>query len=711
MKAADLFSIASTGLNASNHLLNTTGHNIANVNTEGYVRERTSFGTQQIGGVGRGMTERVINVFAQNQLRRDTTALGEHQLYSQRTKVIDDIFAGEANSIAKSMSRFFSSIQSANDDPTSMVARQLVLGEAKSMISQVGTMAGFLEDKQKEINLEMETLVNQSNNLIKSIGQLNRAIRVAKGNNPNEEPGALLNQRDKAIKELASIMSIEVRSSSNANSEGSLMVNLTSGESLVLEDGSFNVFQLNGEPDLNYKSLQLRSTGKPTVLNVQGDKLSGKLGGLFRYREEILEPSQRELGQIVASLASAMNEQNRKGMDFDLQLGSDIFNLPAFSGLNYPDNANPALGMRGRFTPDAANKMTSADYQITIDTVNAGAPPTLDITVALLNPNGSPVNDVNGNPITQSFTGIEAASGTFSEIMGGLEVEFNAGAGYSAGDQFLLQPSKNIANQIEVIMTRPEDLALASPLRLNALTSNIGNAKVVGSSVTNTHVDNTAPYDPNTSAFNGAGGVHAPGAAPGGGVGAPTEIRFTAANEYEVLDSAGTVITTVSGVTDLNNLLKQASTTPGWPAAWSALDDYPGYDFSLQGLPKAGDRFAIEYNAQGVNDNRNGLQLATLQNKDVVLQNNNGSGDRVSFHEAYAIVVGDIGEKTAAADIALKSAKALEKQSSNWFQSVSGVNLDEEAANLVKFQQSYSAAARILTTAQDLFNTILSSTR
>ena len=78
IRTADLFGIATSGVNASNQLLNTTGHNIANVNTEGYVRERTYFGTQLSGGVGQATTERIVNTFAQNQMRRDETAYGEY---------------------------------------------------------------------------------------------------------------------------------------------------------------------------------------------------------------------------------------------------------------------------------------------------------------------------------------------------------------------------------------------------------------------------------------------------------------------------------------------------------------------------------------------------------------------------------------------------------------------------------------------------------
>ncbi|MDP5039907.1 MAG: flagellar biosynthesis protein FlgK, partial [Paraglaciecola sp.] len=184
-----------------------------------------------------------------------------------------------------------------------------------------------------------------------------------------------------------------------------------------------------------------------------------------------------------------------------------------------------------------------------------------------------------------------------------------------------------------------------------------------------------------------------------------------ATNEYQVLDSGGNLITTVSGTTDFNNMLAQAAasgTGPAWPAAFSALDDYPGYDLSLQGVPKPGDSFSIAYNTDGINDNRNGLAMSGLQQADTMQLNSNGSNSLVSFHEAYANIVSDIGQKAASADISLQAAKALKAQSKDWFESVSGVSLDEEAANLVRFQQSYSAAAKLLGTAQDMFNTILS---
>ncbi|MFA3790642.1 flagellar hook-associated protein FlgK [Aliiglaciecola sp. SL4] len=697
IRAADLYTIATSGVRASNQLLATTSNNIANVNSEGYVREQTSFESQLVGGVGRGTTERVLDTFAQNQLRRDTTQASEFETYFQRSSVLDDIFASEANSVSSSMSRFFSSLQTATDEPTNMAARQLVLGEANALVGQVSTLSQFMDNKEKELNLELESSIDTANQLIETIADLNKNIRIAEGNNLFDEPGVLKNQRDNAILQLAEIMSIETRD--NGNGDGSVMVNLTSGESLVLEDGSFNLFQLSGDPDPDYRNLYLASTGKPTTLKLPEQNLGGQLGGLFRYRDEILAEGQRELGQISMALTSAINQQNRLGMDYDEQLGGNIFSNPEFQGLNYSANSDLSLTMNARMTEDGASKITAADYLVEITGTTPGSPDTVDISVTLVNPDGSYVTDIDGNTLSQTYTGIEAQAGTFTEVLGGLEIEIPNGDSYAVGDRYLFQPTKSTAQSIEVIMTRPEDIALASPFRVESNLDNLGDAKLTASSVTNTFVDSTLT-DPMASAFDGSGGFVA---------GSPASLVFNSESEFEIFDEAGVSLVVVSGVTDYNNIMEQAASDGGWP--FPGLADFPGYDFSLQGSPVAGDQFTIAYNTDGVDDNRNGLKLAGLQDMDIMQQNNNGGGNLITFHESYANIVSDIGAKTASANISMQAAQAMQTQSSDWFQSVSGVNLDEEAANLIRFQQTYAAAARILTTASELFDTIYSATR
>lgn len=679
----DLFNVASSGLMAQNQLLNSTGNNIANVNTEGYVRTRTSHVEQELGGVGRSSTSRVIDIFAQEQHRRDVTQLGFYETYTAKVQQVDNIFANEANSIASSMSRFFSSLQTATDEPTNIAARQLVLGQAESMVGQMATMDNFLSDKQEEVNEQLLSTMNRANELIGNISELNNQIRITQHSNQFDEPTTLLNQLDQSILELSELVSINTRS----NGDGTTLVNLDTGQSLVLEDGTFNLFELAGDPDINRQDLTLTTPDGDVNMPITGSIVGGEIGALFAFRDDILEPSRRELGQIALSLTDAMNQQNRFGMDLDSQLGGNIFSLPEFQSLNYADNSAANLLVNARVEEGEFSNLTSADYQITIDAVNAG--PTLDITVALLNPDGSAVTDTSGTPVTQTLTGVTAGAGTFSSINGGLELEFPDGGAYAVGDQFLIQPTKGAAANIEVEMTRPEDLALAIPLRVEADINNRGDTSFTNITVTDPTADPVGPL------------LTAAGATP-----LRAEIVFTSANSYDVVDATGTTVVSVAGAPNLDNLIAQASAVAGWP-----FGTVP-YDFSIEGTPEAGDTFQINYNTNGTDDNRNGLLMADLQNADTMVSDDgSGSSNLISFHEAYSTLVGTVGEKSASADISLKAAEAIERQSKELFQSTAGVNLDEEASNLIRFQQAYSASARVLTTAQSLFETILGAVR
>ena len=695
MSSVDLFSLATSGVNASGKLLQTTSNNIANVNTPGYVRERTELNNSQVFGVEIGNTERIINVFAQNQLRRDITSVGELEAFSSKTTAIDNLLAGDANSISKGMSEYFSALQTAADDPTNLASREQVLGKSESLFQRMRTLSDYMIEKEEELNLEFTSLINRANTLIGNIGDLNRNIVIANGNSTADQPSALLNERDKAVDELSSIMGINVKESQTQN--GAVTINLTSGESLVLENGAFNLFEVNTDADLSLKQLTLETnfgsqTKGDASLRIQESDLGGALGGLFGYRNEVLGPTMRDVGQLSIAFADAMNEQNKLGMDLDGQLGSNIFDIPSFRGLAYSDT-NGDYVVTAQVTEGMGAELTDADYKIEVTAVSAGAPSELEIT--FLNADGTPKKDGSGNDIV--FSNFPVSSG-FNELPGGIEVDFAGTSSYTVGNEFLIQPTKTIASKIDFSTMRPEDLAFATPVRGQADSTNLGDASVVNVGVSNTTVG--AGID--RSAFDGAGGIDA---------GAPAQIVFTAPDTFDVVDGTGAVMASVTGTTDLNNLIEQAKNSGTWPAGLSGLTDYPGYDISLDGVPRAGDSFSLAYNTDGFNDNSNALNLAALQNENLVQVSSEATNTPRTFQDAYASMVGRIGEDAAMAKVSLASAEAMQVQSENWFQSVSGVSLDEEAANLIRYQQSYAAAARILTTAQELFNTILQSAR
>jgi len=680
MSSVDLFTLATGGVNASSKLLQTTSKNIANVNTDGYVRERTELLDSANYGVKVGSTERLLNIFAQNQLRRDITSVAELERFSEHTSFMDNLLASEANSISSGLSELFSSIQTAADDPTNLASREQVLSKSESLYQRMRTLSDYMLEKEEELNLEFNTLANRANSLISNIGELNEDIVTAFGNDRKNEPTSLINERDRAINELSEIIAINV-SDFNGQS-GGVKINLLSGESLVLENGDFNLVQFSSSADAAFKEIELNTqfnsnAKQDTSISVSEADLGGALGGLFKYRNEVLGPTMRDVGQLSVAFADAMNTQNKLGMDLDGQIGGNIFDIPSFSGLAYEDT-NGDYVVTAQISEGKGAELTDADYKIEVTAVSAGVPSEIEIT--FLNPDGTPKKDGSGSNII--FSNYAVTPG-FNELPGGIEIDFSGSDPYTVGNEFLIQPTKDVASKISLATNRPEDLAFANPVRAGADSANLGSANVVDVTVSNTEVG--------TSAFDGAGGLLNS---------APTQISFTAADTYEVLDGSGTVLATVTGTTNLSNLISQAGISPD-----------PGFDLSLDGVPKAGDSFSIGYNTDGFNDNSNALNLAAIQNENRVQVSSEATNRPRTFQDAYASMVGRIGEDASMARVSLASAEAMKVQSQNWFESVSGVSLDEEAANLIKYQQSYAAAARILSTAQELFNTILQSAR
>jgi flagellar hook-associated protein 1 FlgK len=132
---------------------------------------------------------------------------------------------------------------------------------------------------------------------------------------------------------------------------------------------------------------------------------------------------------------------------------------------------------------------------------------------------------------------------------------------------------------------------------------------------------------------------------------------------------------------------------------------YLGFQFELKGQAKAGDSFTISYNAGGVSDNRNALALAALEGAGTV------AGGVVSYGEAYSQIIEEIGTVTNRARLDTESAKALLQQSENNRESISGVNLDEEAGRLIQYQSAYNASAQVVSVARQLFDTLLAAFR
>ncbi|NII09205.1 flagellar hook-associated protein FlgK [Oleiagrimonas sp. C23AA] len=225
------------------------------------------------------------------------------------------------------------------------------------------------------------------------------------------------------------------------------------------------------------------------------------------------------------------------------------------------------------------------------------------------------------------------------------------------GDSFEVRPTRDAATSLSVVLSNPRGIAAASAVATNAGTSNTGGAQVTSTTVTDAS---------NPNLLNAA------------------TVTFGAGSNYTITDAGGATIST-------------GTYTPGQPIQAN------GWSLSLSGTPANGDTFNVGSNANGLNDNSNALSMASLSSGGVL------DGGKTSVIDSFANLTARIGTIGSQAQANLSTQTSLNTQAVSAQQSASGVNLDEEAASLVKYQQSYQASAQVINAAQTLFNSLLNA--
>ncbi|MDO6763937.1 flagellar hook-associated protein FlgK [Agarivorans sp. 1_MG-2023] len=657
MAMNDLLTIGSSGVAAHQRLLMTTGNNIANVNTPGYSLQRTFYTADTLGGVREGYTERVLNGFAQAQMFRDTSTLANRDAYLESVSNIDAILSDDSLSLSSKFDDTFTQLHATTDNPTALSTRELSLSQFNALTDRYRTLNEQYSVQEKNLSQDIVEKADEANALIRNIAEINKEI-VAAGGSPLDGNTAILgDKRDQAIKELAELIDINTI----VQDDGSTLVFMRSGQALVLQDDHTKLAIVDGDPDSTQKEMTLSLAGSTRIIG--RDDIGATIGGLMEYRKTTLDTSRNQLGQLSIAMTDAFNTQNRLGMDLNGDIGGDIFTLPTFNGKEFSTNTTAGT-ISGSFIAGSGSEVTPYDYRVTFT-----SPTTFEM---------------------QRFDGdtpIETAiSGTIPPTnfqLDGIDWDFSSGP-FAAGDKHLIQPVRDAAAQMTVSMSQPEKLALASPIRVERELNNRGNATV--------SIDSIYDTDPATSNFTAPGGYDPNG---------PHEVRINNAGDYEIYNGVGALMATAPAASAGQQLFANAV-----PALT------PGYEINIDGDVQEGDVFTMDYNTDGFNDNYNALRLVDLQQKDLVRKSLATGGDnKMTMNDAYASVVSFVGGKTSEARVAVSAASSLLEQSTQRHNSISGVNLDEEASNLIRFQQAYAASAQVISAAQETFQTLLSSVR
>ncbi len=662
--AGDLLGIGVSALLANQRVLNTIGHNIANVNTDGYTRQRVDLATRTPtpaanGFIGNGVNaigvDRIYNQFVVDQVRRNVTAESELAAFSDLTRQIDDLLGDAEVGLSPSLQSFFNSLEELANDPASVPARQVVLSEAESLANRFEYMDSRLNDVQAQVNGQMRSAVAEINTIADAIAQLNQDIQLAEGIAGGQPANDLRDQRDLLVKELAEHTSVNVVEQEN----GAYNVFIGSGQSLVVGNQSFQLQTRTNALDPSTLDVWLGNATGGGQVNVTANLSGGAIGGLLGIQDEVLTPARNSLGRLAVSMSIAMNDQHQLGMDLNGSLGglffSDLTAQQALAGSNNDAATDYVLTS----TVTDVGRLSTSDYRIDY---NAGTYSVRRLSDdAVVATSGSPNIDLTA---TEGF----AITGVGTSI--------------SDGDSFLLRPTNSAAREFGVALDSVDQIAAASPVRVGEATTATGGALNTGTGV----IGAVEIVDASNAAFTTAPGALTP----------PLIVSFTGPSSYEIINA------------DTSAVLDTGTYDPAvgedlFPSSGSALDF--GYRARITGNPAAGDQFVIEYNSGGTGDNRNALQLSGLRDE-LIMENGTAS-----FQNSYAQFVAEVGTRSRQTDINLQAAQTLRQQAESAHQSISGVNLDEEAANLIKFQQAYQASAQVISVTSGLFQSLLFALR
>ncbi|MEW8127568.1 MAG: flagellar hook-associated protein FlgK [Candidatus Thiodiazotropha endolucinida] len=650
-----ILSIGVSGLIANRHALDTAGHNISNVNTEGYSRQRIDFNTREpflspAGFLGTGVEsseiQRQYDTFVAGQMRTSLTVSSELRAYYEGAQRLDDLVADPDAGIQPTIQNFFDSLQGLADDPTSIPARQLVLTEAESMADRFHYFNQQFDDTRTRMNGQIGFNVGEINRLAQNIADINADIKLAYGSTPND----LLDKRDQLVNELSEQVDIQVLQ----QTDGAYNVFIGRGQPLVMDTAAATLGTQPSGLDPSHLEITFNYSFGTQIIT---DQISGgTIGGLLRFRNEILDPTRDRVGLVALGIADQLNTQHQLGLDLDGLVGGALFSTSSVQVLPQPGNGSSIT-----VDYDNVSNLTGNSYELIYD----GADFILQ-------------NLVSGT--TQTL-----AAG--SNIVDGLDININA-AGAITGDTFLIQPTRSASLDIDLLINDVRRLAAGGPVQVrpavdgNGNPLNGGDARVTqpaNSSMAGLPLaggDMQLVYDDQggpTSGFE----VYYPGSVPG----------VDPFDDFIVYDNLNTA--TIAGTQV--------------PSAQFAA--YGGISFAISGVPADGDSFTISNNTNGSSDNRNALSLQNLQNQNLLL------GGTATFDATYIQMVSDVGSKTRHAELNLGAQESLLVRSQEAMAEISGVNLDEEAAKLIQFQQAYQASAQVISVAGTLFDTLIGAVR
>ena len=651
MGNSTLMALGTRALSASYAQLQTTGNNIANANTPGYSRQETTLVTAGGQYTGGGFFGRGVDV-------------------STVTRSYDRFLTGQAAVTASAAASDKTRLEQ-----LTLLENAFPLGEAGigyaagEMLNAFVDIANNPQDasaravaltRARELAARFQSAGNQVSAIqsgvtedlklaVRSVNAMTGQIaalnkQIAALNGAGHAPNDLLDQRDLLVQKISEQIGVTTVQSP----DGSVGVFVGGGQCLVLGATANQLSTITDPFDPNKLQLAMREGGKDQFVP-EGAIAGGAIAGLLSFQNNDLVDARNLLGQLAVAVSSAVNEQQSLGLDLGTpaSFGSPLFSVGAPRVL-------PAFSNRGNATlsltvSDGA-QVQASDYELSYDGASFALTRKSD---------GQPMR---GSPY--SLAQLTSAAGVQVD---GMTIRL-AGGAPAAGDRFRLEPVGAAAQDMKTVLTDPSGLAAASPVTASLGTGNTGSASVASVRAVDASLDRTLTA--NISFTSDTGGY-----------------------SWELRDASNTLVGSGTG-------------------AWSAGSPIAlnGFELQLDGVPRNGDTVSVSPTVDVASNNGNAHAFIDLATLGLVNAQTLADGTVVpgrTITDAFASAVAEVGVRVQSATTASQISSSVATAAEAARADKSGVNLDEEAAKLIQYQQSYQAAAKMLQVAQTVFETLL----
>jgi flagellar hook-associated protein 1 FlgK len=644
-----LLSIGKSGLFAAQAALSTTGHNITNANVDGYSRQVV---VQQT-AIAMGGSNGYIGTGTQiAQVKRYSDDFLNAQVRTaQSSSSALDSYNAQITQVDNLLSDSTSGLSPALQDYFSAV--QNLTGDRagtasrQALLSAANTLTSrfqSMDSRMSEIRDGVNTQLTAGVNQINTYASQIAALNDKIGKLSAGDQQNLPNDLLDQRDQLVMDLNKQVKATVVQGDNNSLTISIGSGQPLVVGTQAFQLAATTSATDQTRVEIGYVTGNK--VVPIDSNSLQGgALGATLDFRKNTLDPAQNAFGRVAIAVAQTVNDQHHLGLDANGNPGADFFTIPdAAVTKNVNNNITSTTAVTAKVSD--ATQLTTSDYKVDFDGTH--------YNVTRLSDNKK--------------TAISPFPQTTPQTIDGLN--FSVSGNAAAGDNFLVRPTINGASDMKVALTDQSQIAAAAPIATAVPLTNSGTAKISAGTVDQSYL--AAPLTtPVTIAYDGT---------------AKTLSGFPAGQGVTMKAVDGTVSTYTAGA--------------AVPYADGASYTSGGMSFTLTGAPNNGDTFTISHNT-GLGDTRNASLIGDLQTKNIL---DNGKS---TYQSAYATLVSTVGNKTSEVQTNSAAADAQLQQAQTAAQNVSGVNLDEEASNLLKYQQAYQAASKVMQSADSIFTSLL----